>query len=221
MAEIARDERALLVVANLVLEEYDSGSGNYRSLYEWLDRYAVLVANLLMRPLYGVVESLTKDQVTLDAFLDRVTALSSDPETEALDVFFVVHGSPGRVYFDDVSIATADLAERLKAADLADRLRLLYSTACYGASHAADFVEAGFRTASGALAVCANGPYDFPTQLLKWGRLNTYKSTVIAGNNPVFRVIHDNAAKAMGFTDVNSEKIIVGKKYTRITSPAV
>jgi hypothetical protein len=221
MAEIARDERALLVVANLVLEDFDAGSGNYQSLYEWLDRYAVLVANLLMRPLYRVVESLTKDQVTLDAFLDRVTALSSDPETEALDVFLVVHGSPGRVYFDDGSIATADLAEMLKTADLADRLRLLYSTACYGSSHAQDFVDAGFRTASGALAVCANGPYDFPTQLLRWGRQNTYKSTVIAGNNPVFRVIHDNAAKAMGFTDVNSEKIIVGKKYTRITSPAV
>jgi hypothetical protein len=55
---------------------------------------------------------------------------------------------------------------------------------------------------------------------MKWGTLHTYKSTVTAGNDPVFRVIHDNAAKAMGFTDVNSEKVIVGKKYTRITSPA-
>jgi hypothetical protein len=220
MVEVTRDERVLLVVANLVLEDNGSNGGNYQSLYEWLDRYAVLVANLLMRPVYRVVESLTKDQVTLGAFLDRVVSLAGDPETEALDVFLVVHGSPGRVYFDDMSITTADLREQLKAADLADRLRLLYSTACYGASHAGDFIEAGFRTASGAVAVCANGPYDFPTQLIKWGTVHTYKSTVKAGNNPVFRVIHDNAAKAMGFTDVNSEKIIVGKKYTRITSPA-
>jgi hypothetical protein len=36
----------------------------------------------------------------------------------------------------------------------------------------------------------------------------------------VFHVIDDNVAKAMGFTDVNSEKVIEGKKYTRITSPA-
>jgi hypothetical protein len=70
------------------------------------------------------------------------------------------------------------------------------------------------------VAVCANGPYDCPAQLLKWGTNQTYKSTVRAGNNPVFRLIHDNAAKAMGFTDVNSEKVIKGKKYTRITSPA-
>jgi hypothetical protein len=220
MVKITRDERVLLVVANLVLGDNGSNGGNYQSLYEWLDRYAVLVANLLMRPVYRVVESLTKDQVTLGAFLDRVVSLAGDPETKALDVFFVVHGSPGRVYFDDVSITTADLREQLKATDLADRLRLLYSTACYGASHAGDFIEAGFRTASGAVGVCANGPYDFPTQLLKWGTAHTYKSTVKAGNNPVFRVIHDNAAKVMGFTDVNSEKIIAGKKYTRITSPA-
>jgi len=221
MPEVTRDERVLLVVANLVLGEPDPEGGNYQSLYKWLDRNAVRVANLLMRPLYRRVESLTDDQVTLDAFLDRVVWLAGDPETEALDVFLVVHGMPGRIYFDDRSITTADLAERLRSADLTDRLRLLYSTACYGASHARDFVDAGFRTASGARAVCANGPYDFPTQLLKWGTFNTYKTTARAGNDPVFRLIHDHAAKAMGFTDVNSEKIIVGKKYTRITSPAV
>ena len=220
MDEITKDQRVLLVVANLVLGDNGSNGGNYRRLYEWLDRYAVLVANLLMHPLYRIVESLTRDEVTLGAFLDRVVSLADDPETEALDVFLVMHGSPGMVYFDDVSITTADLGQQLKAADLAGRLRLLYSTACYGASHASDFVEAGFRTASGAIAVCANGPYDFPTQLLRWGTAHTYKSTVKAGNNPVFRLIHDNAAKAMGFTDVNSEKIIAGKKYTRITSPA-
>jgi len=220
MAEVTRDERTLLVVANLVVGDDNPNGGNYQRLYEWLDRYAVLVANLLMRPVYRAVESLTSDQVTLDAFLDRVISLARDPETKALDVFLVMHGSPGRLYFDDVSVKTADLGEQLKGADLASRLRLLYSTACYGASHAGDLVEAGFRTAAGALAVCANGPYDFPTQLLKWGTNQTYWSTVKAGNNPVFRVIHDNAAKTMGFTDVNSEKIIVGKQYTRITSPA-
>jgi hypothetical protein len=36
-------------------------------------------------------------------------------------------------------------------------------------SGSGDFVDAGFRTGSGALAVCTNAPYDFPTQLLKRG----------------------------------------------------
>ena len=220
MAEIQKDERALLVVANLVLGSSDGDDGDYGKLYEWLDKYAVLVANLLMRPVYRVVDSLTKDEVTLGAFVDHVTALAGDPATKALDVFLVMHGSPGRLYFDDRSVTSAELGEHLRAASPVGRLRLLYSTACYGASHAEDFIRAGFRTASGALAVCANGPYDLPAQLLAWGSLQTYKSALVAGNNPVFRLIHDNAAKLMGFADVNSEKIIAGKKYTRITSPA-
>jgi len=220
MSEILKENRALLVVANLVLGDGDD-EGDYDKLYEWLDKYAVLVANMLMRPVYRVVESLTENRVTLTGFVDRVVQLALDPQTQALDVFLVMHGSETRLFFDDVSVTTADLAEMLAAADLAHRLRLLYSTACYGALHAEDFVKAGFRTASGALAVCANGPYDFPTQLLKWGTFNTYRSAMAAGNNPVFRVIHDNAAKLMGFTDVNSEKTIAGKKLTRITSPAI
>ncbi|MBS3784065.1 MAG: hypothetical protein KGY78_06445 [Anaerolineae bacterium] len=220
MAEVTKDERVLLVVANLVLENVGPDGGKYQWLYEWLDKYAVVVANLLMRPVYRVVESLTHDQVTLGAFFDRVVSLATDPQTKALDVFLVMHGLEGELAFDDVSVRTAELRELLKAADLADRLRLLYSTACHGASHAADFVDAGFCTASGARAICANGPYEFPTQLLKWRNNQTYKSSVKAGDNPVFRLIHDHAAKLMGFTDVNSEKVIVGKKLTRITSPA-
>jgi hypothetical protein len=67
--------------------------------------------------------------------------------------------------------------------------------------------------------VCANGPYEYPTQLLWWGNGATYKSTVKAGNNEVFLLLHDHAAKLI-FDDVDSEKVIVGKKYTRITTPA-
>ena len=220
MDEIAKDQRVLLVVANLVIDEDNDGGGDYASLYKWLDRYAVLTANLLMRPVYRLVESLTGDQVTQSAFVERVNALARDPRTEALDVILVMHGSPGRLHFDDGEMTSAALSERLQAAHLADRLRLLYSTACYGFSHAQDFIDAGFRTACGAKRVCANGPYEFPTQLLHWGANATYKSTVRAGNNPVFRLIHDNAAKLLNFPDVDSEKVIVGKKYTRITTPA-
>jgi len=49
----------------------------------------------------------------------------------------------------------------------------------------------------------------------------TYGSAPAAGSNPVFRVIHDNAAKLMSFTDANSEKTIAGKKLTRVMSSAI
>lgn len=219
MDKVAKEDRVLLVVANLVIDESSSSAAGYQSLYEWLDKYAIVVASMLMRPVYRFVEPLSGNQVTRQIFIDRVMELANDPQTKALDVILVMHGSPGSLYFDDGEVRSAELSKQIRAVNPASKLRLLYSTACYGASHAQDFVDAGFRTVCGAKGVCANGPYEFPTQLLHWGSNQTYRSTVKAGNNPVFRAIHDHAAKLLGFSDVDSEKIIVGRKYIRISSP--
>ena len=118
--------------------------------------------------------------------------------------------------------ASGRLIDGLKLSDtlLKQRLRLLYSTACYGATHAPDFIRAGFRVASGATRTNANGPYDYPTQLACWGRGWTYRSTVNLANSPIFIAMHDAIAKLLGFDDVNSEKMIEGRKHTRITTPA-
>ena len=216
MSEVTKDDRVLLVVANLAMDGVQ-----YEKLYEWLDQSAVNVANLLMRPHYRYVDTMLGNDVTSVKFLERVVNMAEAPHTKALDVFIVLHGSPGKLYFDDKAVTTSELADQLSAANLADRLRLLYSTACYGATHAPDFVRGGFCTASGAVAVCANGPYELPVQLTKWGAGNTYKSAVKAGNDPVFLAIHDHTAhRLLGFDDVNSEKVIFGKKLTRITSKA-
>ena len=150
----------------------------------------------------------------------EVFRYTQDPQTKVLDVFLNLHGSPGTLHFDDGSITSSDLKSQLQAANLKHRLRLLYSTACYGATHAPDFVGAGFRVASGAVGVNANQLYDYPLQLYHWGTYKTYQSAVKAGNNPALMTIQDNLARAF-FDDVNSEKIIEGKKNTRITSEAI
>ncbi len=140
---------------------------------------------------------------------------------KVLDVFLCLHGSKRSLYFDDGPVASRELKKQLLERKLKHQLRLLYSTACYGAMHAKDFVGAGFRSASGAIGVCANGPYDYPTQLFNWGKGKTYKATVKAGNHPIGLITHDSIAKALGFDDANSKKIIEGKKYTRITYEAM
>jgi hypothetical protein len=158
--------------------------------------------------------------VTSAVFIERIRKLALDPLTKALDVYLILHGSPGALYFDDGLIASSDLRSQLQAANLKHRLRLMYSTACYGATHARDFVEAGFRVASGAKGVNANGPVDYPIQLHEWGRNKRYQAVVNAGNQRLGIWTHDAMARALGFDDVNSEKIIEGKSYTCITSEA-
>lgn len=217
MSDVAKDERVLLVVANLS----DAGDPRFQLLYQWLDANALSLAWVLMRAHYRRIEALTGSNVTSVAFIDRIKELALDPQTKVLDVFLVLHGSEGALHFDDGVIASRVLKARLQAANLKHQLRLLYSTACYGATHADDFVEAGFRVVSGAKGINANGPVDYPVQLHEWGRNKRYQAVVNAGNQRLGIWTHDAIARALGFEDVNSEKIIAGKNYTRITSEAL
>jgi hypothetical protein len=216
MADVSKDERTLLVVANLSTW----GQPRLQWLYEWLDRNAVTVARFLMEPCYGQIHSLTRSDATRSSFVDQIIHLAQEPQTKVLDVFLSLHGLRDVLYFEDGPVESSAICEELRQADLKHRLRLLYSTACYGASHAVDFVKAGFRVASGALALNANGPYDFPTQLLHWRAGETYRLAVRRGNHRIFLETHDTIARGLGFSEVNSEKVIEGKKLTRITSEA-
>jgi hypothetical protein len=216
MAEVNKRERALLIVANLS----SGGDEKLQKLYEWLDANAVKVTTFLLKNHYHQIDALTNEAATFTNFISRVTDIARNPQVRVLDVILVLHGQRGKLHFDDGDVSSGKIKEQLKEAKIKHRLRLLYSTACYGATHAQDFVDAGFRTASGAEGICANGPYDLPVQLFYWKENQTYKSAVNAGNEDIGVLPYDLIAKGLGFRNVNSHKIIIGKKYTRITSPA-
>lgn len=216
MGVINRDERVLLVVADLT----KWADPDFHRLYEWLDQNAVNVAKVMMGLHYRLVDTLIGTEATSANFVERLITLAEGPQTKAVDVFLHLHGLENELFFEEGPVEAAELGDQLKEADLKERLRLLYSTACFGATHAPDFVRGGFRVVSGAVSINANGPYDYPAQLFNWGLGQTYRMVVQAGNNPMFMVILDNVAKAMGFDDVNSKKEIKGRVLTRIMTEA-
>jgi hypothetical protein len=216
MSEITTEKRALFVVVNLST----GGDERLQKVYEWLDPRAVDVAKWLLGPYYQRFMKLDGENVTSDIFMMGLQQLADDPQIEAIDVLLCLHGSPGRLRFDDGFIRSKDLGDRLREAQLANKLRLLYSTACYGATHAPDLVRGGFKVASGALGICTNGMYDYPAQLDHWRDGHTYYGAVKAGNNKIGIALCDNVFRQLGLDDVNSKKEIFGKRYTRITSPA-
>lgn len=158
---------------------------------------------------------------TYQAFLDQIQNVASQSHVESLDVILHLHGGVRKLWFADGSVGTKKIRDDIKGKNLRNRLRLLYSVACYGETHAQDFVDAGFRTASGARGVNANSTHDYPTQLAVWSSNSYYKTAVSQGNFLPLRQMHDATARAFGFPDANSEKFIKGKKYTRITSAAI
>lgn len=214
--EVQKDERILLMVTNLST----GGALKFQKVYEWLDKNAVQLARMLLTDHYRQIDVLSDAAVTSGNFVERLVSLAQMPGIRAIDVYLGIHGLPGQLLFDDGLFASAEIGDRIRVAELSGRLRLLYSTACYGASHARDFVAAGFRTASGARGVNANGLYDCPAQFYHWGKGDTYRTTVKAGNNPIGIATADFLTAQLGFDDVNSEKIVEGRVLTRITTAA-
>ncbi|MBL7201636.1 MAG: hypothetical protein ISS56_15965 [Anaerolineae bacterium] len=213
---VKRKQRVLLVVANLTTH----GREELKWLYQWLDANALNVATVMLGALYRRVYTLTGEEVTAANLVEQLETLAADPKTKAIDVLINLHGWTGKLWFVEGPVIVKDLADLIAGKHLERKLRLLYSTACYGATHAPDLVRAGFRVASGAVGVNANGAHDYPTQLLYWAMGATYKSALAAGNNKLITAVYDELARKFDFEDVNSVKIAVGKKKTTITSSA-
>ena len=213
--EVTRSERVMLLASNL-----SSTANRYEWLYRWLDDNGIAIGKGLVGGHYGKVSVLKGDAVTREAFVTRVRILAKSVGTEALDVFLSLHGLRDGVRFADGRVRIEDLGDEIADLQLGHRLRLLYSTCCWGARHAPHFVAAGFKTASGSRGVNANGPYDLPVQLTRWTSGATYTAAVRSANNPGMMQVHDRLAELMGFNNVDSYKEVYGVKSLRITSKA-
>ena len=114
------------------------------------------------------------------------------------------------------------IREKLQAANLKKKLRVLYSTACFGQSHNLDFIQAGFRVVSGATEVNANAVIEYPVFMDAWRDGKTFKSAVYQAPNALTVAQDKLAALILGDTlgPINSFKQLGGRSYTRITTLA-
>ena len=143
----------------------------------------------------------------------------ADPTVKAIDTFINLHGSPGSVLFREGAVKMSDIRATLAAVKGSKKkLRLLNSTACYGESHNGDWLGAGFKVASGAKRVNANGAHDFPTLLKAWGAGETYLQAQDKGNEAKWIKFYDGMAAKWGLDDVDSYKVVEGKSDLTISS---
>jgi hypothetical protein len=213
-------ERALVLISSLT----PAGKARLKSLYRGLGVASVELADLVLRPMYGRAKMLRNGDATRQKFVDAIVQSAKPDDVRAVDVVVVLHGSPGRLIFDNGagkpdSVTVTDLIPALAPAS--SKLRVLYSTACYGLSHAQSFVDAGFDAACGAIGECANGPAEYPQVLSTWAHGHTFKDAVNKGDDPTTRKIFDAIAKLSGFPNANSDKEIKGTLTVTIdTVPA-
>jgi hypothetical protein len=210
MSTVKKKNRSVLFVTCLSGE----GEGDLEWLYRTLDD-AVVGVSRTAGTTYGRVALLRGDAATRSRFVSTLVDLDNDEDNEAVDVFLVVHGSPDKLYFADGAVGATDLARSIKSAGV-KHARMLYSTACYGASHADDFVSyAGFDVASGSKGVNANGVVEFPAFYTKWCLGYRFDKALDPENDALDRML-DSLAEHHDFDEVDSTKVIEGDESQKI-----
>jgi hypothetical protein len=210
---IASKDRVLLVTANLTTH----GQPKFRWLYKFLDASSVFLAKKSLGGTYRKLYLLGGKNATAANFILNIPKLAHEETTQALDVMVHLHGAPGALWFEDNGYSTAWLRDQLRPTALKGKARLFYSTACYGKSHAQDFVDAGFQVASGSVGVNADSAFSYPATMLKWRHGSAYWSVVRTSNSRISIWLSDRGARLMGFDDVNSFKVIKGDAMARIS----
>lgn len=231
---IAREQRVLLV-ANCLAEH---GDRRLKRLYQFTEVAGVDLARRFLGRHYRQISTLRDREVTWHGFLERLHGLAGGGGVEAVDLFFQLHGEPGRVRFFDQWVSAIHLGREIgeigKATDAADRLRLVYNLCCYGDSHSAAFLSAGFKTAIGALKVNASAAVEYPLFCRLWAGAGAgagYKlklklkqkatlpvsEALRRADRPLYRLVQDLPARRY-FKEVDSTKKLKGNPSITIDS---
>lgn len=213
---IDRQNRVLLIVNHLA-----SGDTDY--LYRFIESAGRATVETTLGDDYANLVKLYGGNATRARFIAALRREGAKAAVKRIDVVLMLHGSPGEVVFHDGDADTAALAADIAALNIRSKLRFLYSTCCYGDSHSADWLSAGFDTAIGAKKVNANAAVELAPLLSLW-QFNVKASDCLAPTIPPTGP-NDTVARAYGRAhqlswagDVNSSKVIRGNAGVRIST---
>ncbi len=219
---LAADQRALVVVSATSI----TGRADLARLYRLLDKVGPDIAKLQLAKRYDVVEALVGPQATRVAIVETLKTVATSGY-QAVDMILMVHGEPDTLVLAGPGgqgtdeVLAVDLAGDLVGLpELSGKLRLCYSTVCFGQSHAQALLAAGFTAVIGAKAINANSATELPLLLSGWGRGDPIGAVLRRADNPEVRVATDFVAQHFGFTSVDSEKVLLGEPATTIDTVA-
>jgi len=193
-ASVSKSQRnAVIFVANLA-----QGSNLEQAFYNTVQFAAVTIAQGSLGPNYNHVTTLQGSNATLAKLHAALKAEATRSGSRAVDLIFVTHGLSNEVLFSDgkKSMATvrSAIVNNLTSSQRA-KLRMVFSTACFGRSHRAEWTAAGFKTASGSEGVYADSAVSYPVFLGAWVVGTAFINAVTLANNADPLRVSDNAAK--------------------------
>lgn len=207
--------------AVVFVTDLSQGSPAAQAVYDLVEFGAAGLTVPTLGPRYANVTIVQGAAATRTRLRTTLKAAASASGVKAVDLVFVTHGLSGNVVFSGSSTPVAmtavrdDIQGALTAGERA-KLRMVFSTACFGASHNARWLEAGFKVASGGKRIYADSATSYPAFLGTWALGATFGVAVAAANASDPLRLQDNAAKVLlrneGFPnpDVDSTRVVSG-----------
>ena len=202
-------ERALVVISELS-EAKKVVPNILKGVYDIIDTIGIEKALYWLGHDYDTIKTLTGKEATSVNFINAIIN-SNSANIKAIDVLIHLHGNPLDLYFEDKMESSSDIGTKISSLNIGNKLSMLFSTACYGANHANDFVAAGFKCASGAIGVNVNPGYDYKRFLYEWSLYNSFSDAINKSANAKLNDYLDKKLKPFFPQDiVDSNKVVRG-----------
>ena len=213
---ISKNERVLIVMNHIA-----SGDTDY--LYRFIEEAARGTVQATLGDDYAKIVKLYDANATLAKLIAALKNEGAKSSVKRIDLIVMLHGSPGKIIFKGGGKDSSLVKDEIKALNITTKLRLAYSTCCFGDSHSADFIAAGFDSAIGSKKVNANAAVEFAPLLSLW-QFDTKLSDCLSPTIPLTPP-SDAAARAYGQAadtswkdDVDSTKLIRGNRNLKIST---
>jgi hypothetical protein len=182
-ATVSRSQRNVVVFVSDLSTGF---SGLEQNFYQAVEKAAYLGAVTILSPVYQNVFQVEGSNATLLTLRNALSAATTGSSITAVDLIFVTHGLNRNVVFagnNIVPVTTVrdDLLSHLSIAQRA-KLRIVFSTACFGASQRFGWTESGFKAASGSKGVYADSASSYVPFLTAWALGQSFGSAITIAN---------------------------------------
>lgn len=193
-ASVSKSQRnAVVFVANL-----SQGSALEQAFYTVVQFAAVSIAQTALSPQYNHVKVVHGDDATLSHLSSALEGEADRSGSKAVDLIFVTHGLTDRVLFSNGKKSMSTVRDYILShleGTQRGKLRIVFSTACIGASHRGEWRDAGFKAVSGSTGIYADSATSYPAFLGAWVVGAKFSDAVAAANNADPLRTSDNAAR--------------------------
>ena len=164
---VTKAQRELIIVS----ADMSQGNALERGLYDVIEWSGVGLATGTLALRYNAVRILKDDNATRSGLVSVLRTSASKSTIRAVDLIFITHGATGEVLFSNARVSMASVRDAIESGLTAGqraKLRMVFSTACFGASHRGAWRAAGFKMASGSLKIYADSAASYQPFLTSW-----------------------------------------------------